>query len=111
MTFNKSDNGKPRFGLVPPKAEMEVVQVLTHGGDKYGDENWRNCDNWDRYLDALGRHLNAYRQGQKLDAESRLHHLAHAICCALFLLEKDIESDEDVPEARLLPPWQCKDCG
>ena len=120
MTFNKSDNGKPRFGLIPPLAELEVVKVLNHGGDRYGDENWRRCDNWCRYVDALGRHFNAYRRGERNDIESGRHHLAHLICCALFLLEhemaeperRDAEKATDGPEIPgLLPPWACEDCG
>jgi hypothetical protein len=90
MTFQKADTGKPRFGLIPPMAEWEVAQVLTHGGDKYGDENWRHCDNWSRYVDALGRHINAYRRGDQYDHETGRHHLAHAICCLLFLLEHEL---------------------
>jgi hypothetical protein len=88
--FRKDDGGKPRFRLIPPYAELEVVKVLTHGGDKYGDDNWKNCDDWDRYIDALGRHLNAYRRGEINDPETDMHHLAHLMCCALFLLDRDL---------------------
>jgi len=94
MTFKKADGGKPRFGLIPPRAELEFVKVLTHGGDKYGDDNWKNCDNWGRYVDALGRHLSAYRMGERDDPESGLHHLAHLMCCAAFLLERELWDDD-----------------
>jgi len=33
------------------------------------------------------RHLTAWWAGEDLDPESGLHHLAHAACCLMFLLE------------------------
>lgn len=38
-----------------------------------------------RYLDALYRHLEAFRSGETLDPESSLHHLAHALTNLAFL--------------------------
>jgi len=96
MTFKKADTGKPRFRLIPPNSELEVAHVMTHGGDKYGDENWKNCNDWDRYIDALGRHLNAYRRGERYDHDTKRHHLAHLICCAMFIIEHDLAEDAAV---------------
>jgi len=31
-----------------------------------------------------------YKQGETIDADSGRHHLAHAICCLMFLYEHDI---------------------
>lgn len=88
MEGKKYDAGKARFGLIPPFAEEEVAKVLTHGSLKYDDDNWKLVDNGEkRYKDALGRHLNAYRKGIDLDTETGLHHLAHLICNAMFLLD------------------------
>ncbi|WP_430009865.1 dATP/dGTP diphosphohydrolase domain-containing protein [Methylophaga lonarensis] len=92
----KDDAGKLRFDLMPVDAERMVVQVLTFGAAKYGAENWREVADTDRrYYAACRRHLEAWRAGELLDAESGQHHLAHAICCLLFLLQLDIESDVD----------------
>lgn len=38
-----------------------------------------------RYLDALYRHLQAYRSGESHDPESGLHHLSHALTNIAFL--------------------------
>ena len=89
----KHDDGKPRFSLVPPLAELEVVKVLSFGAEKYAPDNWRGIDPI-RYVDAAGRHINAHRRGETADAESRLHSLAHAICCLMFQLEKELESEQ-----------------
>jgi len=87
----KDDNHKTRFGLVPPLALLEVAKVLTFGADKYGVDNWRTVrDATTRYRDALGRHMNMYDQGFIFDDESKLYHLAHAVCCLLFMLELEV---------------------
>ena len=74
--------------LLPWVATSLVVKVLTYGAKKYAPENWRKVqDPQDRYFAAAMRHLVARRDGQKLDPESGLPHLAHAACCILFMLE------------------------
>lgn len=84
----KFDLGKPEYGLLPPAALEEVVKVLTFGAQKYSRENWRQVpDASRRYFDALNRHIWAWKRGETKDPESGMHHLAHAVCCALFLME------------------------
>jgi hypothetical protein len=81
----KYDAGKPRWSLLPFREMDEVVKVLTFGSKKYDDENWKKIEP-ERYQSALGRHYSLYMQGEKNDKESGLSHLAHLICCALFLM-------------------------
>lgn len=89
----KFDEGKVRFELIPPKPLHEVAKVLTHGAKKYGPRNWMLVDNHlDRYTGATYRHINAWQQGEDID-ESGCHHLAHAICSLMFLLEKELEKE------------------
>ena len=38
-SFQKFDDAKPRYDLIPPKILDEVAQVLTFGAQKYDDEN------------------------------------------------------------------------
>ena len=86
----KHDNDKPMMNLIPPHAEIELARVLTFGATKYGPENWRTLENLEtRYVAAAMRHINAFRQGETLDSESGLHHLAHAMCCMAFIVEKN----------------------
>lgn len=90
----KFDTDKPQYGLLPPKALRSTVDVLTFGAKKYDPDNWRKVpDSERRYFDALQRHVWAWKEGELNDSESGLPHLAHAMCCLMFLLEKDIENE------------------
>lgn len=87
----KADVGKPRLDLLPPAAVMEIAKVLEFGARKYAPDNWRKVEGWRwRYTGAALRHLFAWMGGERADPESGIHHLAHAGCCVLFLLEKEI---------------------
>ena len=86
----KFDGGKLEYGLLPPKALEATVDVLTFGAQKYERDNWKYVDDSKRrYFDALQRHMWAWKQGEQLDPESSKHHLAHALCCLMFLYEHD----------------------
>ena len=86
----KHDSGKPRFSLLPLKQIETVVAVLEFGARKYAPGNWQKVENpRDRYFDAAMRHVFAWRNGEKLDPETQLPHLAHAVCCLLFLMWGD----------------------
>lgn len=87
----KFDDGKPMLELMPPNAELAVARVLTFGAGKYGPDNWRELDNlYPRYLGAARRHLNALQRGEACDPETGEHHLAHAVCCLMFILEDEL---------------------
>ena len=94
----KFDGGKLEYGLLPPYALEETVKVLTFGAQKYERNNWIHVEDAPRrYFDALQRHLWAWKKGEQMDPESGLHHLAHAMCCLMFLYERDvIYNDKDV---------------
>lgn len=86
----KWDGGKPRHSLIPDGTTDEVVAVLEHGAAKYGADNWKRVPNArTRYYDALMRHVAAWWHGQTNDPETGKHHLASAICCAMFLIWLD----------------------
>ncbi len=90
----KYDNDKLRWDLMPFDVLEEVVRVLEHGSQKYSDDNWKKVDNHrPRYFSACLRHVLAWWQGEQDDKESGLPHLAHAICCLIFLLWKDKHGD------------------
>jgi hypothetical protein len=86
----KYDADKLQYSLLPPHALEATVDVLTFGAQKYAPDNWKFVgDAKHRYFDALQRHAWAWLAGEKYDVESGKHHLAHAICCLLFLYEHD----------------------
>lgn len=88
----KDDAGKPRWSLIPTQALEDVVKVLTYGARKYGDDNWREVEDGPRrYYDAAMRHVVAHRQGIRLDDESGLPHLAHAVASLLFIMALERE--------------------
>jgi len=87
----KFDGGKLQYGLVPPLALKATVDVLTFGAEKYEPDNWKVVpDSKRRYFDALQRHVWAWKEGEQIDPESGKHHLAHALCCLMFLYEHDM---------------------
>ena len=87
----KFDGGKLRYGLLPPLALKAVVDVLTFGAEKYEPDNWKHVpDSLNRYFDAAERHIWAWKEGEQIDPESGRNHLAHALCCLMFLYEHDI---------------------
>lgn len=87
--FIKYDSNKIRYDLVPPSAIRGMGEVLTQGLLKYPEHNWKNCDNKDRYIAALYRHLEAWRSGEINDPETNLHHLKHAMTNVAFLIDLD----------------------
>lgn len=87
----KDDAGKPRRSLVPMRAFAHVIAVLTDGAKRYAPWNWVKVPGArERYYDALHRHVDAWWAGEALDPLTGEPHLAHAICCLLFLLALDI---------------------
>lgn len=83
----KHDQGKNRLDLVSTLAIEEMAKVLTFGVTKYGDDNWRLGMRWRRLGRAACGHLFAFMRGEDTDHETGLPHLAHAMCCIMFLLE------------------------
>lgn len=87
-TGKKYDSTKTRTDLLPPTAILSIADVLTHGAQKYGDNNWQDLDKFEqRYLGAALRHILQHMQGEDVDPESGLPHLSHAACSLVFLIE------------------------
>ena len=95
----KYDGEKPKMNLLPPKAIVEISKVLTFGAEKYDAENWRKLDDLqNRYTAGALRHIFAHMDGEQLDPETGLSHMAHALCCLLFKLEIELEDGESKEE-------------
>ncbi len=87
MKGRKDDQGKLQWSLLPWAALRPVVQVLMFGAEKYGVGNWKHVPNPQaRYWNAAMRHMLAWWTDEKNDPETGQSHLAHAVCCLLFLL-------------------------
>jgi hypothetical protein len=86
----KYDQGKLRYSLIPTRATQGMAEVLTFGAKKYAPNSWQTVPNGKaRYLDALIRHLEAYRAGEVYDKESGIMHLAHLLTNTAFLIHLD----------------------
>ena len=82
----KFDKEKVRWSLVPTGVMTDVVDVLTKGAQKYAPDNWMYVpDSRSRYYDAAQRHLTSWWEGELNDPETGNSHLAHAMCCLMFL--------------------------
>lgn len=85
----KFDQGKLDWTLIPFSALEEVVKVLMYGETKYDRDNWQHVTPKARYVKASFRHLVAYVKGEQYDQETGITHLAHCVCCLLFLIWHD----------------------
>lgn len=85
----KDDQKKLRVDLIPPEIEEALAKVLTHGAEKYGDNNWKGGIEYHRIYGALRRHLLAWRKGEIIDEDSRLPHLWLALTELSFLVYYD----------------------
>lgn len=83
--FIKHDKGKPMISLVEPRFIEGLAEVMTQGASKYGRDNWQECTEPHRYLDALLRHTLKYWDGEKVDTESGKSHLYHIAFNAMAL--------------------------
>lgn len=68
---------------------LQVAEVMKLGATKYGVKNWRRQPiKASTYYAAMFRHMvQWYELREEVDAESGQHHLAHAICCAMLVLD------------------------
>lgn len=85
-TGRKLDTGKPPMDLLDRYALEQIAKVLAFGELKYSRHNWRGGIRFSRLLAAAMRHLHAFNDGEDMDPETGLSHVAHAGCCLMFLL-------------------------
>ncbi len=88
------DGGKVRLDLVAIYPLMELAKVYTMGAVKYAPENWRKGMAWSRMYGSAMRHILAFQQGEEVDEESGLPHLAHAIWNLFSLLDYTVSHPE-----------------
>lgn len=96
----KYDNGKPLVGTlcrIFPNALLEVGKCIEFGTHKYPEvDNWQRVDDaFNRYQDAMIRHLLKHNIGKELDEETGLYHLSHMAWNALAILELYIRSKDE----------------
>jgi hypothetical protein len=83
----------PMSGM-PMNVLMEAGLVKLHGDLKYGRFNWREAGvRGSVYYDAAIRHLAAWYEGEDIDPDSGIHHIAHAITGLSVLRDSMIRED------------------
>ncbi len=80
----KQDEGKPRLELVPAGTETRIAMVMAQALEKYTVNSWLDVEPR-RFIGALMRHLEAYREGENIDPDSGLPHIDHVMTNAVFL--------------------------
>jgi hypothetical protein len=95
MTIGKKDDsGKLKYHLIPWQVLEGLASVLTFGAKKYAPDNWKILvDPEERYEDAMWRHIMEYKKGNRLDKDSKMPHLWHAITNLAFLIYFDEQSE------------------
>lgn len=112
----KDDAGKTAFEYISPEAMIELARVLEFGARKYAPRNWEKGMAWGRVFGAMMRHAWAWWRGENNDPETGLSHMAHALCCAMFLLHYSIRrtgtDDRPVsqPARYTAPETLCPSC-
>ena len=90
------------YSTIPYPALRAVAEVYYYGAEKYDDEEvgpynfWRGYE-WSKNYNAMMRHILAFWNGEDLDPESDLPHMAHAVwhgLALLFFMEEHRELDD-----------------
>lgn len=76
-----SQEGKPRFDLIPPEPLRRVAEHYRKGGEHYGNHNWTLGQPTSRMWASLERHVQAYKAGDRVE-----DHLAAVVFNALGIM-------------------------
>ncbi len=60
-----TQDGKPRFDLIPPRPMRRLAQLYARGAEKYGESNWTKGMPLSRYQSSMERHLDQWKDGEK----------------------------------------------
>lgn len=87
-----TDEGKPRYELVPAEAEYRVAMLYSRGADKYGVDNWMKGQPLYRLFGSMIRHALTWKLNKVLGIEDSEDHLAAVIWGAQVIMwtEKQI---------------------
>ena len=89
---------------MPAPVLLEAGLVKLHGDLKYGRYNWREAGvRGSVYYDAAFRHLAAWWEGEDLDPDSGISHIAHAITGLAVLRDAQLMDNwiDDRPPANI----------
>ena len=91
-----------RFSLIPTEFLWSLAEHYGKGALKYESRNWEKGYNWSLTVDALERHYNLWKMGERIDPDTGSHHLIavawHVI--ALFIFELRGLGTDDVRSSK-----------
>jgi hypothetical protein len=98
MSESKPTNPKDAMGvrklpmhLVPGSAKAYLTMAFMEGALKYGKYNWRVAGvRASIYLDAMERHMEKYKNGEDIDKDTKVPHLASIMACCAIILDADL---------------------
>lgn len=101
----KHDTDKIAWNLIDMPTFEKVVRVMMYGAAKYQKYNWKKGISFSRLYNASLRHITAFWKGEDLDTETGISHLAHAMCCLMFLEwhrenKKDLDDRQNKPKLK-----------
>lgn len=88
-----TQDGKPRYDLIPPIPLKRLAELYARGAEKYGESNWTKGMPSSRFLASLMRHLEQYRDG-----ETDEDHLAAVVFNAFGIMYFQDTDWDDLPE-------------
>lgn len=92
--MEKDIKGKLRLNLIPPQALVSIAKVREFGVSKYPSEwGWKDSVPQAALIEACKRHLLKIDLGEKVDSESGLLHLEHALCSLAMAVELSSTDD------------------
>lgn len=107
----KETNPKESLGIkkvpthvVPTAAYLYFALAMMEGGRKYGSHNYREMGaKYSTYIDAMERHRLQLLEGENIDPESGLPHLAKIMGCCGVLLDS-IEMGNAIDDRPIMYP-------
>lgn len=93
----RNNEGKPKWSLVHYNSLVPMIRVLEWGAKEYGVGNWQKGLDKKEILESMQRHLASLMDGEELDEQTGLSHMAHIQCNAMFynyMKQQDREKSE-----------------
>lgn len=92
----KFDQGKTDWLILPIGGLEQIAAAFKYGETKYSRMNYAMGSGleYSRIINACLRHVYAFAKGEKYDAETGLHPLAHAGACILMLLHLELNNGQ-----------------
>ena len=85
---SKHDQAKPDLSLIPYISNVEHAKAFMVGERKYGRYNYCKGHKASQLVAAIGRHSQAWFNGEETDPVDGQHHLGSVMACCSMLLRQ-----------------------